>query len=114
MSNTAISVPRSSENTEKFVVRLPKGMRKHIADLAYDHHRSMNSEIVSRLERSILIDQSIGQIDPIAKERVVLKENGRSELQDFFDANDEVIIRHLSNLPPLKRQAVLTVLFSIK
>lgn len=43
----------ASQNAEKFVVRLPKGMRRRIADAARSYRRSMNSEIVARLEHSL-------------------------------------------------------------
>lgn len=44
----------TSRTADKFVVRLPDGMREHIADVARQHHRSMNSEIIARLEHSLL------------------------------------------------------------
>ncbi len=44
----------SSRTADKFVVRLPDGMRELIAGVARNHHRSMNSEIIARLERSLL------------------------------------------------------------
>ena len=40
----------NSKTADKFVVRLPKGMRKQIFEVARDYRRSMNSEIVARLE----------------------------------------------------------------
>lgn len=40
-----------SRNAEKFVVRLPKGMRELIASASRSNRRSMNSEIVAVLER---------------------------------------------------------------
>ena len=43
----------SSRTADKFVVRLPEGMRDRIAEVARHHHRSMNSEIVARLEHSL-------------------------------------------------------------
>ncbi|WP_120993114.1 Arc family DNA-binding protein [Stutzerimonas urumqiensis] len=43
----------SSRTADKFVVRLPEGMRERIADVARSHHRSMNSEIIARLEQSL-------------------------------------------------------------
>lgn len=46
----------SSRTADKFVVRLPDGMRERIAEVAQTSHRSMNSEIVSRLEISLLED----------------------------------------------------------
>jgi hypothetical protein len=42
-----------SRTKEKFVVRLDDGMRDRIAQVASEQHRSMNSEIVIRLERSL-------------------------------------------------------------
>ncbi|MNB58513.1 Arc-like DNA binding domain protein [compost metagenome] len=43
----------SSRTADKFVVRLPDGMRERIAEVAREHHRSMNSEIIARLEKSM-------------------------------------------------------------
>ncbi|MCE0874085.1 Arc family DNA-binding protein [Pseudomonas monteilii] len=47
----------NSRTADKFVVRLPDGLRADIAMLAEDNDRSMNSEIVNRLKRSITQDQ---------------------------------------------------------
>lgn len=46
-----------SRTADKFVVRLPDGLRADIAVLAEDNDRSMNSEIVNRLKRSIIQDE---------------------------------------------------------
>jgi len=43
----------TSRTADKFVVRLPEGMRDQIADVARNHHRSMNSEIIARLKASL-------------------------------------------------------------
>lgn len=58
----------SSRTADKFVVRLPDGMREKIAEVARTHHRSMNSEIISRLERSMLED--VGDDDVTSSSRV--------------------------------------------
>jgi len=50
----------SSRTADKFVVRLPDGMRERIADVARNHHRSMNSEIIARLEQSLIQEDSLG------------------------------------------------------
>ena len=47
----------SSRTADKFVIRLPEGMRDRIAEVARHHHRSMNSEIVARLEQSLFPDR---------------------------------------------------------
>lgn len=39
--------------TDKFVLRMPEALRTQIHDKAEYNYRSMNSEIVFRLERSI-------------------------------------------------------------
>lgn len=45
--------PYPSEMQDRFIVRLPDGMRDKIAELAKQNSRSMNAEIVARLERSL-------------------------------------------------------------
>jgi plasmid stability protein len=50
----------SSRTADKFVVRLPDGMRDRIAEVARNHHRSMNSEIIARLEQSMQQEASLG------------------------------------------------------
>lgn len=47
----------SSRTADKFVVRLPDGMRERIAGHAKTNHRSMNSEIISRLEESMTVSE---------------------------------------------------------
>ncbi len=44
--------PYPSETQERFIVRLPDGMRDRIAEEAKKNNRSMNAEIVARLEAS--------------------------------------------------------------
>ncbi|PMV89758.1 MULTISPECIES: Arc family DNA-binding protein [unclassified Pseudomonas] len=46
----------SSRDADKFVVRLPDGMRDQINEVAAKNHRSMNSEIIKRMERTLLED----------------------------------------------------------
>jgi hypothetical protein len=62
----------SSRSADKFVVRLPDGMREKIADVARGHHRSMNSEIIARLEASLMaeghIDVEEGELEALPPE----------------------------------------------
>lgn len=44
--------PYPSETQERFIVRFPDGMRDRITEEAKKNNRSMNAEIVARLERS--------------------------------------------------------------
>ena len=55
-----------SDRTFKFVVRLPISLHARIAETAHHYRRSMNSEIVARLERSLggLPDAEETEIEP--------------------------------------------------
>lgn len=44
--------PFPSQQQDRFIVRLPDGMRSRIAQAAKDNNRSMNAEIVARLMES--------------------------------------------------------------
>jgi hypothetical protein len=47
--------------SDKFMLRLPDGMRDRIAEVAKQNGRSMNAEIVARLQRSIEVGTSLSQ-----------------------------------------------------
>ena len=44
----------ASRTADKFVLRMPNGMRSHIETLAGKNQRSMNGEMIIRLERSFI------------------------------------------------------------
>lgn len=43
----------TSRESDRFMLRLPDGMREQLKKLAADHGRSLNAEIVARLEESL-------------------------------------------------------------
>ncbi len=47
----------NSRNADKFVVRLPDGMRARIAVLARQQHRSMNAYIICKMEAVLKEDE---------------------------------------------------------
>lgn len=51
-----------SHVADKYIVRLPDGMRDRIADAAKANNRSMNAEIVARLERSFSASAESAQV----------------------------------------------------
>ncbi len=73
----------SSRTADKFVVRLPDGMRERIADVARNHHRSMNSEIIARLEQSMLQEASLGDELELRLDSPELSLHERELLQRF-------------------------------
>jgi hypothetical protein len=90
----------TSRTADKFVVRLPDGMRERIAEVARNHHRSMNSEIIARLEESINTPKVEANIDPNSvtlHERRLLEsfrklgEAKRKALMMLCDADDDAV-----------------------
>ncbi|MCS3470423.1 Arc family DNA-binding protein [Pseudomonas sp. Pseusp122] len=73
----------SSRTADKFVVRLPDGMREHIAEVAKNHHRSMNSEIIARLEQSLVQEGAFGQEPSMRLDSPELSLHERELLQRF-------------------------------
>ena len=73
----------SSRTADKFVVRLPDGMRERIADVARNHHRSMNSEIISRLEQSLLQEGTLNDEPNLRLDSPELSLHERKLLQRF-------------------------------
>ena len=73
----------SSRTADKFVVRLPDGMRERIADVARNHHRSMNSEIISRLEQSLFREGALDETPSPHADSAELSLHERELLQRF-------------------------------
>lgn len=73
----------SSRTADKFVVRLPDGMRERIADVARNHHRSMNSEIISRLEQSLFQEGTLDSSPILHMDSAELSNSERELLQRF-------------------------------
>lgn len=77
----------SSRTADKFVVRLPDGMRERIAEVAHGHHRSMNSEIIARLTRSLEGEGADGNVFA-----VYLPDSVRAEIEPLAQDNDRSVI----------------------
>ncbi|ALZ85475.1 MULTISPECIES: Arc family DNA-binding protein [Pseudomonadaceae] len=73
----------SSRTADKFVVRLPEGMRERIADVARNHHRSMNSEIIARLEQSLQQEGALGDEPGLRLDSPEITASERELLQRF-------------------------------
>ncbi|NRP19895.1 hypothetical protein LPJGGPFB_03153 [Ensifer adhaerens] len=85
-----------SEQADKYLLRLPDGMRERLKDSARENNRSMNAEIVARLEASFLsykredgvveVGMSRSQADELMKRLDRLNE--RLGLDPLPEAND--------------------------
>ena len=92
---------------EKFVIRLPKGLRKKIKHLSEQNRRSMNSEIIMVLEKHIqqhLLDHaSEFAVSPMSLESL-------DENQGVHRPSISELTKRLENLPEEKKQALLELL----
>lgn len=92
----------SSRSADKFVVRLPKGMRDRISLVAKNYHRSMNSEIVSRLENSLSHEFDL-QNSGI--------ENSSDDIVELeVSPSEKELITRLRALPSTKLDAILELI----
>ncbi|WP_281502989.1 Arc family DNA-binding protein [Ancylobacter crimeensis] len=53
IAHSMAKTPAPSDLADKVMLRLPDGMRDRLAEAARENGRSMNAEIVSRLEKSL-------------------------------------------------------------
>ncbi len=84
-----------SRTADKFVVRMPQGMRERIAEIAQGNHRSMNAEIIITLEKLVDDCTVIPGASPLAT------------------SNEEIrALQAFRQLSPGKRKAMLTLLAS--
>nr|WP_092046278.1 Arc family DNA-binding protein [Methylobacterium pseudosasicola] len=70
-----------SRRQDQFVLRLPDGMRERIADAARANNRSMNAEIVSRIQQSL--DGQASATGAFAAAKLQLAERPVSTLSDM-------------------------------
>jgi cytochrome c-type biogenesis protein CcmH/NrfG len=73
----------SSTTADKFVLRLPGGMREQVAKIAKTNRRSMNSEIISRLEASLDNDDNDSIAAQVSVDSPELTEHERALLKSF-------------------------------
>lgn len=53
---------KAVQSQDRFIIRLPDGMRDRIAELAKASGRSMNAEIVARLEQTMEADDTLTRL----------------------------------------------------
>ena len=73
-----------SKSADKFIVRLPDGMRRRIGEVSKRARRSMNSEIVCRLEHSF--DTVVDPIAASEMRNMLAKLNPQRKLGIFNDS----------------------------
>jgi hypothetical protein len=91
---------RTPALVEKFVIRLPNGLRDQIRSLSEQNRRSMNSEIIMVLENHIrqkFMDQMSAA-------------NPEGQFRPGERNTEQELSRRLENLPAEKKEALLELL----
>lgn len=84
-----------SARAEKFVVRFPPGMRDWVAVASINAHRSMNAEVIARLQHSMV---NWPNTLPLGQPAIAA------------DDEEHVLLERFRRLPAVKRQALLGLL----
>ena len=95
------------EQPYKYMVRLPPSMRDLIRESARHYRRSMNSDIVARLQQTFsgLPDgTAVKEIEP------ALHEQFDKMFRRDLNQDEEQLIRHYRRLPSKKREALQNLL----
>ena len=99
----------TSQAVDKFVVRLPRSLKAEITDCSRQNHRSMNSEIVIRLEKSIATEEASAgnQVgDPINESSSLSDQDVFKQDLSAFETRLIIFYRRLSEN---KRKALLAL-----
>lgn len=92
-----------SRSADQFVVRLPDGMRDRIADAAKANNRSMNAEIVARLQDSFRDDSRLARGIPTSDQRLdylqLLYDAFQATSDNFTEEIGSRLSKYLSSVP---------------
>ncbi|WP_299793836.1 Arc family DNA-binding protein [Ramlibacter sp.] len=97
----------TSNDSEKFIVRLPDGMRTRIAEAAAANHRTMNAEVVSRLQQSF--ERPSGLISDLSLDsdrRLSLKTLAREIAKALRDELSSITAQQTRSAPPAEATKV--------
>ncbi|WP_082772795.1 Arc family DNA-binding protein [Methylobacterium sp. CCH5-D2] len=81
-----------SDLADRFQVRMPPGMRERIADEARANNRSMNAEIVARLQQSLSGGSMTFDKDIVREIAAETAKHIAFEIRDNFDATSFRIV----------------------
>ncbi|MBA3980249.1 MAG: hypothetical protein C0462_06550 [Alcanivorax sp.] len=99
------------QEVEKFVVRLPKGIRGKISELAKYNKRSMNAEIVARLEESLGLTMNVeGVAESAPHLYAVSAEAPRSGGDPVIITQEDQLLERFRAMSMTHRRALLELL----
>jgi len=113
-SNTEVKTNAPFTKTaEKFLVRLPGGMRNKLYQAAKHSHRSMNSEIIARLDHSLTRNPPLSK----AADHLISLSADTSQQPSVKPTKlqlDAALLQEINKLSLSKKQALFEILLAIK
>ena len=70
----------AGRGSDQFVIRFPEGMRDRIAKLAAANGRSMNAELIVRLEKSMSVSDDLKELEDAFAELMLKVDGHEAEL----------------------------------
>lgn len=92
-----LKMTKAAQSQDRFIVRLPDGMRDRIAELAKASGRSMNAEIVARLEQTMDADDQLAQLQERISDLESQVENLAIDTEKRVDRVEERVWRLLEH-----------------
>lgn len=83
-SESTLMESSNSKTADKFVVRLPDGLRERISEAAENNYRSMNGEIVARIDGSLDLErkyEEMRQLNRFLNQRIAVLEAAARPLE---------------------------------
>lgn len=97
-----MSTDRTPQTADKYIVRFPDGMRDRIAQAAKQSNRSMNAEVVARLQASF--DGPLGAQSEVAQQLADARAQTIATMEFLQASLCEAVAAMYSRLKPLDKK----------
>jgi hypothetical protein len=93
----------ATESADRFMLRMPPAVRQRLAAEAQKAGRSLNAEIVARLEKSLEQESEVQQILDVHEERLDEHETWSAKHDSRIDALEAIVRELRSDLMSMMR-----------
>lgn len=95
-----------SREIAPFGVRMPPKLKEQLLELAQENHRSLNAEVVARLERSVRLEQAGAPEEPGRRSGAAAEDQETMFLELFRQLPEEIRGDFLDTLVKLLRWGI--------
>ena len=106
--------PYPSDKLDKFLLRLPDGMRQELSEIAKNNHRTITAEIINRIQNSLIQDDS----QKVLNEPLGIKEGSYENyppeaepyIQSILSKDEFILVSAYRETSLIKKKALLDLL----